>query len=58
MAKETLTIPEDSLLEVVEVIEAGLFVMKNKISLNTRENLTKWCNDERDYMNKCQKLKS
>lgn len=51
MAKEILAIPENALSEVVEVIEAGLFVMKNTISLETRVNLTNWCNDEKKYMN-------
>ena len=49
MTTEVLAVPEDSLLEVVEIIEAGLKAKKN-ISKDVREGLEHWLSDEREYL--------
>lgn len=49
MAKETLAIPEDCLLEVIEIIRLGL-KHKKKISDDIKYNLEKWCDEEEKYM--------
>jgi len=56
MAKEILAIPEEKLSEVIAVIRTGLEYVDDgydelpTISDETREQLTKWCNDEEDYL--------
>ena len=51
MASEKLVVPEENLLEVVAVIEAGLRgVKKIRISTETKEQLRKWCKDMTKYM--------
>jgi len=51
MAKETLSIPEEKLAEVIKVIKIGLeYVDGNFISEETRENLIQWCDDEEEYL--------
>lgn len=49
MAKEILSIPEDCLLEVIEIIRLGLKT-KKKISGDVKHNLQKWCDEEEAYM--------
>lgn len=49
MAKEILAIPEDNLLEVIAVIRAGLTIVD--VSLETIEQLTRWCDEEEEYLN-------
>lgn len=49
MAKEVLYVPEGRLLEVITVIRAGLQTTKH-VSVEVREQLTKWCDEEEDYM--------
>ena len=45
MASEKLVVPEENLLEVVAVIEAGLRgTTEIRISVETKEQLRKWCN--------------
>lgn len=48
MAKEILAIPEDKLSEVIAVIRAGLVIAD--VSSETIEQLTKWCNEEEEYL--------
>ena len=51
MASEKLIVPEENLLEVVDVIEAGLRGRtKRRISTETKEQLRKWCNEMKAYM--------
>jgi hypothetical protein len=49
MASEILVVPEEHLLEVVEIIRLGL---KNheKTSREVKRNLKKWCDEEETYM--------
>lgn len=49
MAKEVLAVPEDSLLEVIKIIRAGLKATK-KVTPDVRYNLKKWCDEEEAYM--------
>jgi hypothetical protein len=49
MAKEVLYVPEESLEEVIRVLRAGLKV--ETVSEETREQLTKWCDEEEEYLN-------
>lgn len=49
---EILAIPEDYLVEVIRVTRAGLRASK-KVSADTRRNLTKWCNEEAEYLKEC-----
>jgi len=56
MAKEVLVIPEERLPDVVAVIRAGLEYVDDcygdipVISDETREYLTKWCDEETKYL--------
>lgn len=54
MASETLSVPEDHLAEVIKVIREGLKATANdkSISMETREQLAKWCDEEEEYLNK------
>ena len=49
MAKEILSIPEENLKEVIGVIRIGLGHIRF-ISEETRANLTKWCDEEEEYL--------
>jgi hypothetical protein len=51
MAKEILAVPEEYLQEVIDVIRAGLHVMSSIVKPETKEQLTKWCDDEQKYIN-------
>jgi hypothetical protein len=48
MAKEILAIPEEHLAEVIRVIRAGLALAA--VSNEVREQLTKWCDAEEEYL--------
>lgn len=48
MASEILAVPEDNLAEVIAVIRAGL--KTTKVTPETREQLTKWCDEEEAYL--------
>ena len=52
MATEILSVPEDHLLEVVAVLRAGLKATQHHstVGKKTREQLTKWCDEEEAYM--------
>jgi hypothetical protein len=49
MASEILSVPEESLAEVIRVIRTGLKNAKF-ISKDTRANLKKWCDEEEAYL--------
>lgn len=49
MASETLSVPEESLAEVIIVIRTGLKNAKH-ISKDTRRELKKWCDEEEKYL--------
>jgi hypothetical protein len=48
MASEILTVPEENLAEVITVLRTGLQFAK--VSTAVREQLTRWCDDEADYL--------
>jgi len=48
MASEILSVPEENLEEVIQVILAGLKAVK--VSAETRRALTKWCKEEVRYL--------
>lgn len=50
MAKETLSVPEENLAEVIRVIRAGLKAVK--VSQDTRDNLIRWCDEEQEYLDR------
>lgn len=50
MASETLSVPEDHLLAVCKVIRAGLKAVK--VDREVREQLSKWCDEMEEYMNR------
>jgi ABC-type transporter MlaC component len=52
MAKEILTVPEEHLQEVIDIIRAGLYVIGNVIKQEVREQLTRWCDEEQEYINR------
>lgn len=52
MASEILTVPEESLEEVIRVIRAGLG--HTRVSSDTRRNLKKWCDEEEKYLKSLQ----
>jgi hypothetical protein len=54
MAKEILAIPEDYLQEVIDIIQCGMAHMKDKLSDGVIENLTRWCQEEQDYLRRLQ----
>lgn len=56
MASEVLRVPESRLLEVIEVIRAGLLATKDseKVSDDTRQHLTDWCDLEEAYIGDCE----
>ena len=47
--KETLSIPEEYLSEVIKVIRTGL--KHTNVSGDVKYNLKKWCNEEEEYLN-------
>lgn len=49
MATEILAVPEDHLLEVIEIIRRG---MNNDTTPEVREALEEWCAEEEDYLTK------
>lgn len=48
MARETLSVPEDYLEDVVKVIRAGL--SHTSVAPAVREELTAWCDGEEAYL--------
>jgi hypothetical protein len=53
--KETLSVPEENLEEVIRVIRAGLKTLDKFISKDTRHNLEKWCKEEEKYLEELRK---
>lgn len=49
MASEVLAVPERHLAEVISIIRTGLDV-KKKVTPEVKEQLSKWCNDEEEYL--------
>jgi len=52
MTTEILTVPEEKLEEVINVIRTGLNKSPVRISRETREALTKWCSEMQEYVDK------
>ncbi len=50
VSSEALYVPEESLLEVITVIRAGLRTLKAKVSVETQLQLEEWCAEEEAYM--------
>lgn len=50
MATETLSVPEEHLLEVINVIRAGL--KATKVTPEVRARLGEWCKAEEEYINR------
>jgi hypothetical protein len=53
MASELLSVPEEHLREVILVIRKGLASVKAekvKIKADVRRQLTKWCDEEEEYL--------
>lgn len=48
MAKETLVIPEENLIEVANILQMGMQVYKT--SEETKNNLNNFCNEIYEYM--------
>jgi len=48
MAKEALVVPEEALLEVIDVIRIGLKFVK--VTEDTYRELTRWCDEEEAYV--------
>lgn len=46
---ETLAVPEQHLLEVCQIIRAGIAARK-RVTPEVRRNLLKWCKEEEEYM--------
>lgn len=55
MAKAILAIPEKDLQQVIDVIRAGLLVLKNNISPDVKEGLEQWCLGEQEYLERLEK---
>lgn len=53
MAKEALYVSEERLAEVISVIRAGLEVSPD-ISEETAHNLSAWCEEEDEYLQRLQ----
>lgn len=49
MASEILAVPEENLLEVINIIRTGLKNSK-RVSKDVRQALTEWCNGEEAYI--------
>ncbi len=50
MAKEILAVPEDHLMDVIEVIRTGLGALGDAVDAVVEFNLTKWCNEMEEYV--------
>ena len=53
MGSEQLSVPEENLQEVIDVIRAGLASLKGKkkdVSEDTKGNLTTWCDEMQEYL--------
>jgi len=48
MANEILLIPEESILEVIEIIRIGL--QHTCVTEETEKQLLKWCEEEENYL--------
>lgn len=51
MGTEILSIPEEYLEDVTEVIRTGLSVTGHNVHPEVKEQLTKWCDDNDEYLN-------
>lgn len=49
MASEILSIPEDYLEEVIDIIRVGLRECE-PVNLKVKQQLTKWCDEEQAYL--------
>lgn len=49
MATEVLAVPEEHLADVIKVIRRGLEASPD-VAPDVREQLTKWANEEADYI--------
>jgi hypothetical protein len=50
MASETLTVPEEHLEDVIYIIRRGLASTKKAIDKQVIKQLTKWCDEEEEYL--------
>ena len=50
MASEILTVPEEHLEDVIYVIRRGLMSTKKSIHKDVLNRLTKWCDEEEEYL--------
>jgi hypothetical protein len=50
MASETLSVPEEHLEDVIYVIRRGLLSTKKAIHKDVLKQLTKWCDEEEEYL--------
>lgn len=56
MASETLSVPEEKLWEVIQVIRAGMGAKVPGISSETKTRLKQWCDDEEQYLRRTGQL--
>lgn len=57
MASEALSIPEEHLGEVIDIIRAGL-KSKKHVTPEVRDALTTWCEEESEYAHRLKGAKS
>lgn len=50
MASEILSVPEEHLEDVIYVIRRGLASTKRSIDKSVFDQLTKWCDEEEEYL--------
>lgn len=50
MASEVLSVPEEHLADVIYVIRRGLLSTKKGIDKEVFQMLTKWCDEEEEYL--------
>ncbi len=50
MASEILRVPEENLAEVIKILRAGMVKLGKKVTEETREALTEWCDSEERYL--------
>ena len=50
MASEILSVPEEHLEDVIYVIRRGLQFTKKGIHKDVLRQLTKWCDEEEEYL--------
>lgn len=50
MASEILSVPEEHLAEVIYVIRRGLLSTKKSLAQEVLVMLTKWCDEEEEYL--------